>query len=91
MERAAEPIVDASTMVTPRPPRVGPWLETIVLKTLEVVGEREPARMVVREARAVEPLVGPPDLSLVEARVRCRARRQDPRVERRRLEHAQAR
>ena len=76
LERAVEPIVDVDAVIAPRLLRVGSPLEAIVLKALEVFGEADPASVVVQQAGAVKPLVGPPKLSRVEASIRNGARRQ---------------
>ena len=48
MERAVEPIVDVDAMIAPRLLRIGARLEAIVLETLEVFGEADPASVVVQ-------------------------------------------
>ena len=91
LERAAEPVVDAGAVIAPRPLRIGARPEAIVLQTLAVLGEGDAPRVVVREARAVKPLVRPPELTCVETRVRNGTLRQELGVEWGRLEDAQAR
>ena len=86
----AEPIFDAHAMIMPALCRIDAGPKTIVLKAFAVFGERDAARVVLGEARAVEPLMGPPNLSCVEARIPDGARREQLGVERGRLEYTQA-
>ena len=74
-ERPAEPIFDGDAVLSPGSLRIGRWLQTLVLKTLEVVGERNAAFVVAFETGAMEPLVRPPELPRIEASVGNRARR----------------
>lgn len=65
-------------------------LETGRLKVLAIVGKGDAATLVIGEHRTVQAFVCPPDFTVIKARLRDGARREELRAKRGGLEDAQA-
>ncbi len=91
LEGASTPIVDVGPVIAPGLRRVGGFLEASVLESLAVFGKGDPPCVIVGEARPVQSLVRPPNLPGIEASVGHTVWRQQFRIKRGRLEHAEAR